>query len=132
VPENPAVLRLSLLPGQFSVCRLKPSDPLPTWATNGPFCAITRTAEELSIVCPDASVPDGVVQEPGWRLLKVAGPLDFSLVGVLASLVTPLAQAGISIFALSTYDTDYLLVKKERLAQTLAALQQAGHQVTNG
>ncbi len=89
------------------------------------FCSITRTADEVSIVCPLGRVPDDVRRESGWRCLKVEGPLDFALTGILASLAVPLAQAGISIFAISTYDTDYLLVKD--LDGAVATLTGEGH-----
>jgi hypothetical protein len=122
-----APITLSLLPETFAVCRLPAEAPLPAWALAGPFFAITRTADELSIVCVQAQVPSGVTCQPGWRCLQVAGPLDFALTGVLASLAQPLAAAGVSIFALSTYDTDYLLVPEAQLDAAQAALHSAGH-----
>lgn len=124
---DPLPLTLLLLPDTFAVCRLPTETALPDWATIGAFYAITRTAEELSLVCPQQHVPAGVACQPGWRCLQVAGPLDFSLTGVLASLAQPLAAAGVSIFALSTYDTDYLLVQAAQLQTALAALHNAGH-----
>lgn len=120
-------LRLTVHPGTFTICRLAPTAPVPAWATAGPFFAITRTDEELSIVCAATAVPPGIQQECGWRMLKVEGPLDFALTGILAHLATTLADAGISLFALSTYDTDYLLVKADTLDATLTALRIAGH-----
>lgn len=120
-------LTLFLLSETFAVCRLPAGAALPAWATSGSLYAVTRTAGELSIVCAQAQVPDGVVCNSGWRCLQVAGPLDFALTGVLASLAAPLATAGISLFALSTYDTDYLLVQEQTLASALAALRNAGH-----
>ena len=120
-------LTLFLLPETFAVCRLPADAALPAWALSGPFCAITRTADELSVVCVQAQVPPGVVCQPGWRCLQVAGPLDFGLTGVLASLAQPLAGAGVSIFAISTYDTDYLLTPEASLDAALAALHSAGH-----
>ena len=124
-------LRLSVLPGTLAICRLGPDDPLPDWAQDGDFLSITRTSDELSIVCSEAAVPDSVKSDRGWRCLKVEGPLDFSLTGVLASLLAPLADAGISIFAVSTFDTDYLLVKAGNLAHTAEVLIQAGHRVND-
>ena len=103
--------KLELLPEVYAVCRLDKDAPVPDWAAGGLFSSITRTAHELSVVCADAHVAVGVKKEGGWRVLMVEGPLDFSLTGVLASLTGPLAREGISVFALSTYDTDYLLVK---------------------
>ncbi len=122
-------LTLALLPDLFSVCRLAPNDRIPGWAQTGDFCSITRTCDELSIVCSQGSVPAGIRHESGWRCLKVEGPLDFALVGILASLTTALTQAGISLSAVSTYDTDYLLVKDKDLDGAVAALTAAGHRV---
>ena len=114
--------RLELLPHVYAVCRLDSNAPAPDWATRGPFFSITRTVHELSVVCPENQVPDAVTKDGGWKVLMVEGPLDFSLTGVLASLTGPLAREGISVFALSTYDTDYLLVKEEQLAKAIQAL----------
>jgi hypothetical protein len=88
---------------------------------------VTRTPDELSVVADEAAVPAGVRAERGWRALQVAGPLDFNLTGILASLAYPLARAGISLFAVSTFDTDYVLIKEDKLHDALAALQAAGH-----
>src|SRR3954453_22248664 len=101
-------LTLIGLEGTYAVSRLSPDASIPAWATAGPFVSITRTAEELSIVCPDREIPSDVPTERPWRGIRLAGPLDFSLVGVLASLVGPLARAGIPVFAISTFNTDYL------------------------
>jgi hypothetical protein len=91
------------------------------------FFSVTRTGEELSVVCREVLVPEGIRAERGWRAIRVAGVLDLSEVGVLASLVVPLAGAGISLFALSTFDTDYLLVKEHDLGRAVEALVAAGH-----
>jgi uncharacterized protein len=123
----PLPLTLTLLPELFAVCRLPAGAELPAWATAGVFYAVTRTAHELSIVCAQEQVPAGFACQPGWRCLQVAGPLDFALTGVLASLAQPLAAAGISIFAISTYDTDYLLIQDKALDAARAALHSAGH-----
>ncbi len=123
------VHQLTPLPGTFAVCRLEPGAAIPSWAATGTFFSITRTTEELSIVCDQSVLPEGVRCERDWRCLKLAGPIPFSTVGVLASLVTPLADAGISVFAISTFDTDYLLVKEECFDRAVAALRQAGHNV---
>ncbi len=122
-------LRLSVLPGRLAVCRLDPSSGPPAWARSGPIRAYTWTAHELSVVCAEADVLAGVRHEPGWRALMVAGPLDFGLTGVLAGLAGPLAAVGISLFALSTYDTDYLLVREAALDAAVATLRAAGHAV---
>ena len=123
-------LRLSLLDGQMSVCRLDAASEIPDWAVTGGFFSVTRTAEELSVVCPESSVPEDVRREEGWRALRLEGPFEFSEVGVLASVTEPLAEAGIAIFAVSTFDTDYVLVKKERLDLAVAALRQRSHEVS--
>ena len=123
---QPLRLALSTVPGVFAVCRLDSASLVPSWATQDGFIAIVRTAEELSIVCAEQAVPLGVTCQRGWRGLKVAGPLDFALTGVLASLAGPLAEAGVSIFAISTYDTDYLFVRQEQLGAAIDALRRAG------
>jgi hypothetical protein len=122
-------LSLLVLPELVAVCRLLPSIPIPAWASAGQFYSITRTDDELSIVCFQDAVPDGVVCERDWRCLRVAGAMPFSVVGVLASLTTPLAEADISVFAISTFDTDYLLVKTEKLEEAVVALRQVGHSI---
>ena len=120
-------LNLDVLSGVFAICRLEPSSTIPAWALGGDFISVVRTPDELSIVCPQENVPPEIRCDRNWRCLKVEGPLDFALTGILASLATPLAQAGISIFAVSTYDTDYLLVKD--LERAITVLSQAGHQI---
>jgi hypothetical protein len=120
-------LELSVLPQQFGICRLDPDDLIPDWLSCHPFWSVTRTDEELSIVLPEESVPAGWKAEKGWRCLKVHGPLDFSLTGILASLSAPLAEAGISIFAISTHDTDYVLVRAEELNKAKIVLSESGH-----
>jgi hypothetical protein len=122
-----AQLTLIVVDGIFAVARLEPDAPIPPWATADAFFSITRSADELSVVCPQEAVPEGVKCERGWRCLRVAGKMPFTVVGVLASLTAPLADAGISVFAISTFDTDYLLVKETQLPAALAALRRAGH-----
>lgn len=116
---------------RLAVCRLDPSHPAPTWATEagGPMTSVTRTTDELSVVVPEGVVPDDVTAERGWRALSVQGPLDFSLTGVLASLSRPLADAEVPVFVISTYDTDWLLVGEDDLARAVDVLRTAGHQV---
>lgn len=123
--------RLQLVPldGTFAVCRLAADDPVPGWATVGPFVSITRTTDELSVVCREEAAPEGVRCERGWRCLRVAGTLDFSLVGVLASLLGPLAEAGVSVFVISTFDTDFLLVRAPELERAIEVFLRAGHTV---
>ena len=120
-------LELSILPQSFAVCRLNAGDAIPDWLEEVDFWSITRTSEELSIVLPETRVPASWKSEKGWRCLKVLGPLDFSLTGILASLASPLAQAGISIFAISTYDSDYVLVRDHDLEEAKKVLTDAGH-----
>ncbi len=119
---------LELLPDIFAVCRLKANSPLPD-IPDGKFFSMTKTEDELSLVCLEDHAPAGSRMEKGWRCLKVRGPLDFSLTGILASLADPLARAGISIFAQSTYDTDYLLVRSTDMDSAAKALERAGHRV---
>lgn len=125
----PVTVNLILLPDTFAVCRLAADSPIPAWTPTQAFVSITRTADELSIVCAESRVPADVQAERGWRMLRVNGTLDFALIGILAALTVPLADAGISVFAVSTFDTDYLLVKHDKLAQTVQTLISAGHQV---
>jgi len=122
-------LKLEVQEGTYGVCRLPAGSPVPRWI-EGKLTSVTRTDDELSVVCQEDKIPGEIQCEKGWRAMKVLGPLDFSLVGVLASLAAPLAKAGISIFALSTFDTDYLLVKKENIEAAAKALTASGHTVT--
>ena len=122
-------LTLSVLEDSYAICKLSPGERTPGWAERGQFWSVTRTRDELSIVCAAADIPEAVGSDKGWRCLKVHGPLDFSLTGVLASLARPLAEAGVSVFVISTYETDYLLVKEERLVRALAVLAESGHEV---
>jgi hypothetical protein len=126
------MLTLSLLDEVFAVCRLEADSPIPDWAIAGSLYCIARTADELSIVCPQTLVPQSTKAEREWRCLKVQGPLDFSLTGAMASLAAPMAEARISIFVFSTFDTDYLMVKQSDLRQALLALADAGHKRQEG
>ena len=126
------MMKLIVLPDHFSVLKLDPQEDIPSWVfKNKHFVSVTYTDEELSIVCPESLVPEGLEGEveQGWRCLKVEGPLDFSLTGILAALANPLAEAGVGIYALSTYNTDYLLVKKEQIEMAIRTLKDAGHQL---
>jgi hypothetical protein len=120
---------LSLLPEKFTICRLAPDAVVPEWATRGQFFSITRTSDELSVIAETAVVPERLRTEVRWRLMRVHGPFDFSEVGVLASLVQPLAAAGVSVFTVSTFDTDYLLLQCSQLRDAVAALRDAAHTV---
>ena len=120
--------RFVVEPGELAIVRLGSDEPVPAWAVRAEgFVSITRTREELSIVCAVPSMPDNVRSEGGWTALKLLGPFPFDQVGVLSSFVSPLAEAGISIFAISTFDTDYVLVNSDRLEAALRALEHAGH-----
>ncbi len=122
-------LKLKFIPGRYAICRLGGGSAVPQWAASGGFFSITRTEDELSVVCEEGNVPDGVLCAGGYAALKVQGPLDFSLTGILSSLSAVLAEAKISIFALSTYDTDYILVRESDKAAAAKALISAGYEV---
>jgi hypothetical protein len=123
-------LSISLLSDRLAVCRLAPDSPLPPWAKQDrPFTSITRANDELSIIIDERAVPAGTKCERGWRLLKVEGPFEFSLTGIVAAIGDPLRDAEVSIMWVSTFDTDHLLVKNENLERCIKALQTYGHQV---
>jgi uncharacterized protein len=122
---------LDVVPGSYAICRLNAAAAAPAWAAGGPFSSITRTAGELSIVCSSDAVPADVEAQRGYRALAVRGPLDFSLIGVVAQLSTTLAAAAISIFVVSTHDTDYVFVPGEQLERAITALRGAGQTVVN-
>ena len=119
-------MNLTILSDTFAICRLGPAEDVPDWAMIGEFVSITHTGDELSIVCAEEHVPPDVKADREWRVLKVEGPLDLALTGVLASLANPLAEAQLNIFAVSTFDTDYLLVKGYNLPRACDVLRQAG------
>jgi uncharacterized protein len=121
-------MRLSILPSPVAVCRLAPGAAVPDWA-RGAFLSVTRTADELSIVCDDDAVPAEIQAERDWRVLKLEGPIPFEMTGVAAALLAPLAAAGISIFLVSTYDTDYLLLKSASFERALGVLRGAGYEI---
>jgi hypothetical protein len=123
------VLDVDLLAGRFGIVRLDPESGVPAWAANAEIASITRTPHELSIVCNEHVLPAGLRCERGWRCLAVRGPLDFDALGVLESLARPLARARVALFAISTYETDYLLVRDASLERAVEALVEAGHRV---
>jgi len=123
------ILTLDLLSDELVVCRLPVDVAVPNWAWSGELTSITSTDDELSVVCAADPVPDDVQHAAGWRAFKVRGPLDFGLVGILAGLSSTLAESGVSIFAISTYDTDYILVQGEQLEAAVEALDGAGYRV---
>lgn len=119
-------LTLKALGGSLSIARLPPDAAMPGWLPDTGWCAVTRTDDELSIVCESRFVPAGIQQNRHWRALQVEGPLDFSLVGILNRITAPMAAAGISVFAVSTFDTDYVLVREPDLRDAVACLRESG------
>lgn len=123
-------MQLKILNSTFSVMKLPPTEKIPLWAVNCDVFSITRTEEELSIVCPSECLPTNEVfkdVENDWKCIKVEGVLDFSLTGILSSLANPLAENKISIFAISTFNTDYLLVKRNSIEKAKVILESEGH-----
>jgi hypothetical protein len=125
------MLELSLMEARYVVCRFGSRATIPAWADGEGLVSITRTQDELSIICPESRLPREVngKAELGWRCLRLHGPFDFAAVGILASVAQPIAEEGVGIFALSTFDTDYVLVKEHELGHAVAALRRAGHTV---
>ena len=126
--ESNRRFQVTVLPGSFAIVRLAADAPLPSWASAGDFFSVTRTSDELSVVCLATQVPSSLTAETGWRALKVHGPFALSEIGVLAALAAALAHAKVSVFAISTFDTDYVLVKAERVQAADDALRRAGHE----
>jgi hypothetical protein len=122
-------LKLRRIPEKFAICKLLPGDPIPPWAISGQIWSVTRTPTELSMVCSQSDLPPGFVAERDWRALQVVGPLPFETVGVLSSLAMPLADAGLSIFAISTFETDLILVREQSFEAACQVLVIAGHGV---
>ncbi|MBU3174868.1 ACT domain-containing protein [Clostridium estertheticum] len=125
------ILTMKLLNEKFAVCRLNKNESMPEWVKNSSFYSITKTSDELSIVCSQDSIPSNIKCEKDWRILKVEGPLDFSLIGIISSISTILALKRISIFAVSTYDTDYILVKNKDIDNTILALSNEKYEIIN-
>jgi hypothetical protein len=123
-------LSLSIDSRAFAICRLAPDTPLPDWALAAPHYSITRTSEELSIVVPEAFVAADVVASRGWQMIRFAGPMPLDQSGILASVTAPLAAARVAIFAMATYDTDYVLIPSAQRGPAVAALEAAGHKVS--
>lgn len=122
-------LKFRRLAGPYAIVRLAPEAPVPAWATEGEFTSIARTPEELSLVCPADNVPAEINSPHHWMCLKLQGPFPFSQTGVLLSFIEPLSSKGIPIFAISTYDTDYVLIQEEWAGAALNALKHAGHEL---
>lgn len=122
-------LKFLLLPGLYAIVRLAPDGPVPDWAQKSHFASVTRTSDELSIVCATENLPADVQSSHRWICLKLEGPFPFSQTGVLLSFIEPLSTKGIPIFAISTFDTDYVLIQEEFAGASLNVLQEAGHQL---
>jgi len=122
-------LKFRRLPGSYAIVRLAPDAAVPAWATEGEFTSITRTTDELSIVCPTENLPADLSTSPRWVCLKLEGPFPFSQTGVLLSFIEPLSSKGIPIFAISTYDTDYVLIQEDFAGAAFNILQEAGHEL---
>ena len=122
--------RLVLMSESVAICRLAPDAALPAWAMTSAYWSITRTPDELSVVCPEAAVPGDVAASRGWRALRFEGPLPLDQTGILASVTGPLAAAHVSLFALATFDTDYVLIPGAQRNTAIAALEAAGHTVS--
>ena len=122
-------LTFQLLTGEYSLCRLTPEERIPDWASASPFFSISKTSNELSIVCESLFVPREVKQNGQWRLLKIMAVLDLSLTGITAQFSTALAAAAVNICVIATYDTDYVMVKEEKLSTAIKALENAGFTV---
>ena len=128
---NPPSLKLVILPQVLAVSRFEASAPIPGWAIGESFLSISRTQDELSVICEEQFVPEGTHASHGWRALKIVSPLDMDLVGILVSVAVPLAQSGVGILPIATYETDYVLVRDEQLAESIKALRFAGFDVVD-
>lgn len=124
-------IKFEVLFDTFGICKLNASQAIPQWAYQGHFCSVTKTTDELSIVCTETSIPAGVLCEKAWRAFKITGILDFSLVGILSAVSAALAKAGVSLFAISTYNTDYILVKAGDFDVALQALRHEGYEIVD-
>lgn len=124
-------LNLSTLDGLFTIHRFSPTDNVGKQVLESAFFSICKTEDELSIVCPSVLELESPVSETGWACIKVLGPLDFSLTGILADISSILARVEISIFAISTFDTDYILIKSDKLDEAKTVLKKAGHNFNN-
>src|SRR5579872_1063850 len=127
--EDRRKLGFRKLAGQYAIVHLPANSAVPNWASRGEFTSITRTAEELSIVCPIESLPQDVTSQPRWICLKLEGSFPFSMTGVLLSFIEPLSRNQVPIVAISTFDTDYVLVQEEHVQAALNCLRQAGHEL---
>lgn len=120
-------LTMKLLKEKYGVCRFDNSVSIPSWAFEGEFYSISKTEDELSIVCLQENIAEGIKSEKDWRVFKVEGPLDFFLVGILSKISGLMAEEGISIFAISTYDTDYILIKEKDISKAIEKFVKQGY-----
>jgi hypothetical protein len=125
--QEASLLKFCQLPTPYAICQLPATDPIPDWTTLGEFTSITRTPAELSIVCPESNLPAGIKADRGWICLQLQGPFPFSETGILSSFLAPLSANAIPIFAISTYETDYVLIQQPLLGKALETLRHAGH-----
>jgi uncharacterized protein len=125
-------LKYRWMPDVYAIVRLAPDAPVPDWATKGEFTSISRTSEELSIVCPADNLPPDVNSPHHWICLKLEGPFPFSQTGILLSFIEPLSNNGVPIFAISTYDTDYVLIQEDHMGNVTDLLRDAGHELLGG
>ena len=123
------ILELRTIPGQFGICKLQSGESIPLWAMSGNFWSVTRTENEISVVCPQEHLPRDVKVERNWRVLQVVGPLSFEMTGILLSLTAPLADAGVSIYSVSTFETDLILIQEKSFEIACRALTKAGHKI---
>lgn len=123
-------MNLIPLEGSFSICQLDPNSEIPAWAFDGDFYSITQTTDEISIICDHRHIPEYIKFDPGWRLLKIDGTFKFDEIGILNSITMPLAEAAISLLTVSTFDTDFILVKVSNFEQAIKVLENAGHKIS--
>lgn len=121
-------MKLHVLEETLAVVRMQPSDPIPDWVWRGRFASVTRTHDELSIFCEESVVPDAIDGTGGWRAIRVAGQIAMEISGVISGLTLPLAAKQISLFSISTHDTDYLVIREDRLDDAMDILSRSGHQ----
>jgi hypothetical protein len=124
-------MRFTTLCGPFAICRLDATAEVPGWGTSGAFSSITRTANELSVICEEAYVPADVKAERGFQCIQLEGPFAFQETGILESFLAPLARSRVPVFALSTYDTDWILIQKKHWENALVVLSEAGHELVS-
>lgn len=121
-------MKFSRVPGSYAICRLGLQSAIPDWALRGSFFSVTSTANEVSVVCQETQVPAETIHEKDWACLKLEGPFPFSETGILASFIQPLSNRAIPVFAVSTFDTDYVLVKRAWIDKAVEALISAGYE----